>query len=103
MTLEISETPILKINLEGNDILRHAMAETDLKQNFEWDKIADLMHWTMTKANGLGLAANQVNVDIRMFVMYGEMTLINPKILEVSPVMQLVEEGCLSFSKTDFM
>ncbi|HAI40999.1 MAG TPA: hypothetical protein DCM40_24250 [Maribacter sp.] len=32
-----------------------------------------------------------------MFVMYGEMTLINPKILEVSPVMQLVEEGCLSF------
>ena len=63
MTLEISETPILKINLEGNDILRHAMAETDLKQNLEWDKIADLMHWTMTKANGLGLAANQVNVD----------------------------------------
>ena len=97
MTLEISETPILKINLEGNDILRHAMAETDLKQNFEWDKIADLMHWTMTKANGLGLAANQVNVDIRMFVMYGNKTFINPRITAVSNETQMNEEGCLSF------
>jgi peptide deformylase len=32
-----------------------------------------------------------------MFVMYGEITLINPKIIETSPQMQLVEEGCLSF------
>ena len=51
------------------------------------------MYRTMKQGDGIGLAANQVSVGIRMFVMYGEMTLINPKILEVSPVMQLVEEG----------
>jgi peptide deformylase len=32
-----------------------------------------------------------------MFVMYGEITCINPKIVEASPIRQLVEEGCLSF------
>ena len=51
----------------------------------------------MKKGDGLGLAANQVSVGIRMFVMYGDLTFINPKIIETSTTMQLVEEGCLSF------
>ena len=51
----------------------------------------------MKQAKGIGLAANQVSVGIRMFVMYGEITCINPKIVEASPIRQLVEEGCLSF------
>ena len=97
MSLETSQENILKINLEGHEALKQVIPETDLSQDLEWDKISDLMYRTMKKANGLGLAANQVSVGIRMFVMYGEMTLINPKIIEASPVMQLVEEGCLSF------
>ena len=97
MSLETSQENILKINLEGHEALKQVIPETDLTQDLEWDKISDLMYRTMKKANGLGLAANQVSVGIRMFVMYGEMTLINPKIIEASPVMQLVEEGCLSF------
>lgn len=102
MTSEISESPILKINLEGNDVLRHSLAETDLTQDFEWDKIAGLMDWTMQKANGIGLAANQVNVDIRMFVMYGKKTFINPRITAFSEETQLLEEGCLSFPNLFF-
>jgi len=97
MSLETSQENILKINLEGHEALKQVIPETDLTQDLEWDKISDLMYRTMKKANGLGLAANQVSVGIRMFVMYGEMTLINPKIIEASPIMQLVEEGCLSF------
>ena len=97
MSLETSQENILKINLEGHEALKQVIPETDLTQDLEWDKISDLMYRTMKQANGLGLAANQVSVGIRMFVMYGEKTLINPKIIKASPVMQLVEEGCLSF------
>ncbi len=55
------------------------------------------MHNTMKKADGLGLAANQVSVGIRMFTMWGNKTFINPKIVESSNEKQLREEGCLSF------
>jgi len=97
MSSETSQETLLKINLEGHEALQQIIPETDLTQDIEWDKIGSLMYRTMKKANGIGLAANQVSVGIRMFVMYGEMILINPKIIETSPIMQLVEEGCLSF------
>tara|TARA_X000001316_G_C918145_1_gene32314 strand:+ start:493 stop:1008 length:516 start_codon:yes stop_codon:yes gene_type:complete len=97
MSSETSQESILKINLEGHEALRQVIPETDLSQDLEYDKISDLMYRTMKKGDGLGLAANQVSVGIRMFVMYGDLTFINPKIIETSTTMQLVEEGCLSF------
>jgi peptide deformylase len=97
MSSETSQKTLLKINLEGHPALREKLPEADLSQDLEWDKISDLMYRTMKAGDGLGLAATQVSVGIRMFVMYGEITLINPKIIETSPQMQLVEEGCLSF------
>ena len=97
MSLETSQENILKINLDGHEALKQVIPETDLTQDLEWDKISSLMYRTMKQANGIGLAANQVSVGIRMFVMYGEITCINPKIVEASPIRQLVEEGCLSF------
>ena len=77
MTSTESQKNILKLNLEGNEVLRHVLPESDLTQDLEYDKIADLMAWTMINANGLGLAANQVSVGIRMFVMHGFRTFIN--------------------------
>ena len=97
MTSNQSQNHILKINLEGHYALTSAIAESDLTQDLEWDKIANLMHNTMKKADGLGLAANQVSVGIRMFTMWGNKTFINPKIVESSNEKQLREEGCLSF------
>ena len=97
MSSETSQETLLKINLEGHPALREKLPQADLSQDLEWDKISDLMYRTMKAGDGLGLAATQVSVGIRMFVMYGEITLINPKIIETSPQMQLVEEGCLSF------
>ena len=97
MTSTESPKSILKINLEGHPVLHEKIEHTDLKQDLEWDKISDLMHRTMQSANGLGLAANQVSVGIRMFTMWGNKTFINPVITERSDETQLREEGCLSF------
>lgn len=72
------------------------------------DKLIELvqnMFYTMGKANGIGLAAPQVGLDIALTVIdvskvEGEedkkpLTLINPKILEVHGNV-IIEEGCLS-------
>ena len=97
MTSNQSPNHILKINLEGHESLIQHIPESDLKQDLEWYKIARLMHNTMKQANGLGLAANQVSVGIRMFTMWGNKTFINPTVIERSNETQLLEEGCLSF------
>jgi peptide deformylase len=67
-------------------------------------EIADEMHLTMKAAYGIGLAAPQVGLDMRMFVMDVEkpLTIINPEILEqVGRV--AVMEGCLSFPDVQAM
>jgi len=88
---------ILKINLHPHDALRQKIEETNLAQDLEWGKISNLMHDTMESADGLGLAANQVSIGIRMFVMRERKTFINPIIVETSKTKTLTEEGCLSF------
>jgi peptide deformylase len=57
--------------------------------------------------DGVGLAAPQVGVNVRMMVFnpFGrerpgsETILVNPEIVSVSPTTALMEEGCLSFPK----
>jgi len=54
---------------------------------------------TMSKNHGVGLAANQVGLDVRMFVMGSEgvgYAFFNPEIVEVAG-QTTFEEGCLSF------
>jgi peptide deformylase len=98
-----SQKSILKLNLEGNPILRHKFPNTDITQDLEWDQISALMHRTMISANGIGLAANQVNVGLRMFVLnLDAKTFINPEIIESSKELQTKEEGCLSFPNLFF-
>jgi peptide deformylase len=64
--------------------------------------IAKKMLQAMRESNGVGLAANQVGLDIRMFVTNptGEpadaIVMINPEIVERAGE-QMGEEGCLSF------
>lgn len=60
--------------------------------------LVDDMIETMHDANGVGLAAPQVGVMRRIFVVdigEGPIVLINPEIIEMSGV-QTGEEGCLS-------
>ena len=53
----------------------------------------------MREKKGLGLAANQVGLNFRMFAMEGEPARVcfNPKIVSQSDEQVLLEEGCLSF------
>jgi peptide deformylase len=54
----------------------------------------------MLKEKGIGLAANQAGLDLRLFVMYvdGEFFhCFNPEIIEYSEETQEMLEGCLSF------
>jgi peptide deformylase len=68
--------------------------------------VADMTD-TMYAANGAGLAAIQVGVAIRLFIIEPEVagraatepvvTFINPEIIEISDEAQTGDEGCLSF------
>ena len=63
--------------------------------------IADMLE-TMYEAKGIGLAATQVDVHVRLIVIDisegrdAPLVLINPNILWASPETHLNEEGCLS-------
>jgi peptide deformylase len=69
----------------------------------EIDRLIDDMIETMYAAPGVGLAAPQVGVALRLFVVdvsvgrdpNGLITMLNPTVLELDGV-QLEEEGCLS-------
>ncbi len=59
----------------------------------------------MIKNHGIGLAANQIDLNKRVFVMGSEnilgfpkpFALFNPRIIEVSKEVSLDQEGCLSY------
>jgi peptide deformylase len=68
--------------------------------------VADMAE-TMVAANGAGLAAIQVGVPVRMYIVDGHVAggaeesppkvFINPEIVEISEESQTGDEGCLSF------
>jgi len=68
--------------------------------------VADMVE-TMVAANGAGLAAIQVGVPVRLFIVDGPVAggtegsppkvFINPEIVEISNESQTGDEGCLSF------
>ena len=80
----------------------HTVAKPISKVDDRIRKLADDMLETMYAAEGVGLAATQVNVHERLFVMdTSEMrdqpyVFINPEIIERSAEMRIGDEGCLS-------
>jgi len=88
----------------GEKILQKRCREVDLKSlRYELPGILEDMFETMDAAGGIGLSANQVGLDLRLFVIKltkGEETmriaLINPELSGRSGSMT-EEEGCLSF------
>ena len=65
------------------------------------------MYEVMYSANGVGLAASQVGLNIRVFILDASsrddekkpVTIINPKIISLDQNTVPYEEGCLSFPK----
>ena len=93
---------ILDISVVGDDILRkksEIVTDFDEKLN----KFVDNMIDTMIAYDGIGLAANQVGVDKRIFVIYYKLidktkdflVLINPELTAFEGKYEY-EEGCLS-------
>ena len=99
---------ILPIYLYGQPVLRKPTE--DIGNDYpELDALIDNMFQTMYQSDGVGLAAPQVGLPIRLFVIdatpmkedfpdidCAKKAFINPKIIEVSEETVAYEEGCLS-------
>lgn len=88
-----------EIRLEGDEILRKHCKVVDKIDDKLLTLIKDMLD-TMYDADGVGLAAPQVGLLKRLFVIdvyddYGPRVFINPEILETKGS-QIGEEGCLS-------
>jgi len=101
---------ILEITELGNPILRETAKEVKNIDDYEVQKLIYNMILTVEKANGVGLAAPQVNKNLRIFVMssgpnprypdapyMAPQEIINPHIIDRSADMENIDwEGCLS-------
>jgi len=79
-------------------ILREKMPEV-MKPNTETRALVKKMRKLMKQADGIGLAANQVGVPLRLFVAQVDKkfyAVFNPEIVKTSKEKALFEEGCLS-------
>jgi peptide deformylase len=99
---------ILPIYLYGQEALRRPTRE--ITRGYpKLEELIDNMFETMYNANGIGLAAPQIGLDIRLFVIDLESiaeddaiyagfkkVFINARILETSAETESKEEGCLS-------
>lgn len=99
---------VLPIYLFGQPVLRKEADEVPADYA-NLPELAANMYITMEKANGVGLAAPQVGLSLRMFVVDGNglaedypeclgvrRCMINPEIVEQSADTNVKEEGCLS-------
>ncbi len=93
----------MKITKEPNKILHHKLKEVKEITPEILALISD-MRKTMVEAAGVGLAANQVGIDLQVFVIDENLAkenkvpsaYINPEITEYSKDGAELEEGCLS-------
>jgi len=92
MTIEIEKG-------KDNKILREKTQSVD-KIDEEILTLAKDMIETMEQSNGIGLAANQIGRNLRMFILPKNLCekqiFINPEIIKMSKNTYTIEEGCLS-------
>ena len=92
---------ILPITTIPNPILRQRAREInpeEIKSETVQKLIADMKE-TMRPAGGIGLAAPQVGISVRLVVILNQenvLALINPEIINFSWRKEAAEEGCLS-------
>ncbi len=87
----------LKINIFGDSVLRKR-AKLVKEVTVEYRKVLSLMAQSMYEHSGIGLAAPQVGMSVRLIVVdigEGLHKLVNPKIVKRQGT-QAIQEGCLS-------
>ena len=100
---------IKPIYLYGAEVLRKTSAPADLKDRAGIAALVQDLKDTLVVADGCGLAAPQIGVNLRVVIVDGDVvsetyeylkgfrrTLINPEILEESAEKVTYSEGCLS-------
>ncbi len=96
--------PIREIRILGDPVLRKRAEEVS-SFDAELDRLVQDMFATMYHARGIGLAAPQVGVSLRVMVLdlgeadeegLGPFALVNPKLVEASRKTARSAEGCLS-------
>lgn len=97
---------IIPINVFGDRVLREKTYKIEKIDDEIIKLIADMFD-TMRNANGgIGLAANQIGINKKLFVLdlspieeykdHKPLVIINPEILVISEEIEQSEEGCLS-------
>ncbi len=96
---------LMPVTVYGDSILRET-AKSILSVDDELIKNIQDMFETMRNANGIGLAANQVGLNKKIFSVdikgvegyddFKPLVVINPEIVEYSDDLVIMEEGCLS-------
>ena len=85
----------------------HFLLKTQIKKcsyDLDRSKLSYTLTENMFHYNGVGLSANQIGIEERVFVMISDMdtqetiTCFNPKIIKESKDMVIMEEGCLSYA-----
>ncbi|HEY4499853.1 MAG TPA: peptide deformylase [Candidatus Paceibacterota bacterium] len=97
-------------NKKEEKLLRTKLATFDFSKHSR-QEIRDLvkrMREEMKTANGIGLSANQIGLNMRVFIAQPDKkfyAIFNPEIIKISEELGTMEEGCLSvpevFGKVD--
>lgn len=90
------------LKLAPNDavVLHTPPQEFDFNGDIDPEMFSNIMHERMKELGGVGLSANQVGLNIKMFVLGAgdiKMSVFNPELLEVSDEKVSLDEGCLSY------
>ena len=91
---------VLPLVNEKDPILKTKLNDFDFNVG-DAEKISIDLIDSMLYYNGIGLAANQVGINARVFSMIHEnqnIVLFNPELISVSDEKIKMEEGCLSFT-----
>ena len=85
---------------EASKVLRQPPQPFDFEKREDAKEVEEKLSEAMEKFGGIGLSANQVGLDARVFVMRtqdGIKAFFNPEITKLSQETDLMKEGCLSF------
>jgi peptide deformylase len=95
----------MEFSLERTASLKNKSTEWDFNVDLDPELLEQQMINFMVKNQGIGLAANQIGINKRIFIMGGNSledfkipkAIINPTIIESSKILVEDQEGCLSF------
>ena len=93
---------MLKQLIPSDDPLLHKKLKK-CSYNLDRSKLSYTLNENMFHHNGVGLSANQIGIEERVFVMMIDIeleetiTCFNPKIIKESKKEVVMEEGCLSY------